>query len=124
MKLVKIIPERTHNGKSSININISGVMRLSGTSVEILKLKTKDTVTFYNDKDNPKDWYIKPHEKEGGVTLRNSTKGSMALLANNASIAKKILDSISLTKSAHMIVATKANLEGCYAIITRSAKGS
>jgi len=121
MELVKVRSDVRY-GVPAINVNKSGVMRLSPMIKKTLKLKAGDKVGFYFDKDNPKDWCMKINDDD--ITLRDADTAKTALLANSSVVANKILLSFDFLTKATIRVALKPFKEDCYfALLASTAKG-
>ena len=121
MKLVKRTLQNIRVGKPTINITKSGVIRISSHAVKEIGLVDKEEINFYQDEDNPSDWYLIP-EKDG-LRMRASAGDGSSLLCNSAGTAKNLLKSVGMTRTASMLVATEPIEGGYYAIITSSVKG-
>lgn len=125
MKLKKFIPTTLRQGKPSIRINgKAGLMAFSKSAGEKLDLKDQESVDFFQDEENPTDWYV-AKQKKGSCILREKDKnGSFNL--NNTSIARAILKSNDLDDhSSYSFPIGEAVKEGdmkVYAILTFSAK--
>ncbi len=120
MELVKV-KSNSASGIPTININKTGVMRLSPTVKEGLKLKAGDKVGFYFEKDNPKNWSLKINDDD--ITLRNADKEEKAILSNSSAVANKILSSFDFVNKMTLRVALKPFQEDYFALLASSAKG-
>ncbi len=117
MEFVKV-KSFNRRGLPTINVNKSGVMRLSPLVKDTLKLKAGDKIGFYHEKDNPKNWCMKINDDD--IELRKVHK---ALLASSASVANEILKSFDFVNSVLIRVALKPIEGDYYALLTSSAKG-
>lgn len=117
MKLVKITGERVKASQPFIHVHIKGVIRFSNTLCREISLKDGDSVAFFQDLDNPDDFYFKPKEPGNKVRLISDT-GQM--LMNSATIARQILKPVKKDK-ARIMVSLEPVRDGYYPIITASA---
>jgi hypothetical protein len=94
MKLLVIEPElRRINGKPSISLNKSGCIHLNSILTEKMNLVQDSTISFVQDQDSIKDWYIK---RGGKLKLRGKNGTGFAM--NSISIITKIIDSLKLER--------------------------
>lgn len=130
MKLIKFDAASTkfsRPGESSIRFHSSGVITLSTSAVEGLKLKEGDKMCVVQDEENPDDWYLM--KDENGFSLR-TYKGNNGLCFNNAYIAKSIINFLDINaNSVCFKVATEATIPEdesmkeieLFAILTKTA---
>lgn len=118
MKLVKVIGQRVRSNQPFIHIHHAGVIRFSEFLCRQINLLDGNNVAFFNDLDNPGDWYFKINEP--GDKVRCSPNSSQSMIINNAYVAKKILGTISKEK-ARILVSLETIRDGYYPIITASA---
>jgi hypothetical protein len=94
MKLLVIETEqRRINGKPSVSLNKSGCIHLNSILAEKMNLIQDSTVSFVQDQDSKKDWYIK---RGGKLKLRGKNGTGFAM--NSISIITKIIDSLELER--------------------------
>lgn len=105
---------------STICINLkTGRIRLNPPAIELLQLKSKDSIAFAQDEDNPADWYLKKDAKGFTVTIKND-RGTLSAYINSKKLAYNILQSLNKTEleyATYKIVPERK--EGCYEIFTR-----
>lgn len=116
MKLIKIENKRQIKGARTISFGSKGTILLSKKFMSDEKLDDNPVFNFYQDGENPKDWYFK-QEKEG-VRFRKMESG--ACIGNAATITNKLLESLSKQKASMLI--SEQKFEGYYIILTSSAK--
>jgi hypothetical protein len=120
---------KKYNRKSCYNIrkgiatiwcSRKGAMNLSKELIRLIDLGQNDTIEFYQDENNPDDWYFcKVYDGEG-FSLRSAGQGQ--LVANSVKVSNTILDSIEgKPKTATLKVSREPILYGgksLYLIIT------
>jgi len=100
---------RSVRGEISMNVNEKGVIRLSKYTSIMLGLSPGDKVEFFQDNDDPRDWYVKKSvskeafrlntNKEWGYFYFNSSYLSSRIMA----VAKCKSASFMLSKTPKMI---------------------
>ncbi|WP_339679995.1 hypothetical protein [Cyclobacterium marinum] len=68
----------------------NGLINFNKGAINLLKLKGTETITFYQDEDNPLRWYFNQHPN--GFKLREASSGSYVFGCK--SLAKDIIDSL------------------------------
>lgn len=70
MKLKKVIPTRTKSSGPFISMNGKGMCYINPAAAELMGIKklTTPSMDFYQDEEEPGDWYIRP-SNEGSVRL-------------------------------------------------------
>ncbi len=100
MKLVEFNPENSTQlkpGQATIRINRkAGLISFSKQSGILMGLKKGMKILFYQDEENPMNWYIRI--TSAGFPLRTSDEKAFDF--NNSSISHKILDSCPLPEGA------------------------
>lgn len=100
----------------AIGISTKGAMRFNKALVDALQLKAGDKVSFFQDRKQPIDWYMKFGQ---GATLRKPVTDNGSLVFNFSEVARKIAQAIQKDR-ALIRVATTPVEDGYYAILTRS----
>ncbi len=127
MNLVKQVSIKLGRGRTTlmVNVNKNGVIRLNELVVEHLILCSGNKINFYQDKDSPKDWFIKI--EDDGLVLREKKSYGKGLLLQSASITRDMIKSLVFESRFTALLAKEPlnfnNTEGFYAILTSSAKG-
>lgn len=80
-------------GGATIRINRKSAIAISKDAVVMMELSAGDTVGFFQDDEEPYDWYIAKDPE--GFTLRDNGKSS-GLSFNSTALAKMLLDSAEL----------------------------
>lgn len=94
MKLLVIEPElKRINGKPSVSLNKSGCIHLNSILAEKMNLVADSTISFVQDQDSKKDWYLK---RGGKLKLRGKDGSGFAM--NSISIITKVIDSLGLER--------------------------
>ena len=129
MKLIKVdmnkCPHQVHTKKSNhIRINVNtGKVVFTAYLTEILGLKDKSKVLFFYDEENTKDWYLKVCGDKEPDAFYVNRKNKSASEISNKRLCRFIYDTLNTQyQSFNLLVDTKANKDGLYAIITRSIK--
>ena len=71
-------------GIATITFTKSGCISFNRKAVETIGLKTGDKLIFFQDEENPKDWYMKISEDKG-AELRATTSGNGGLVDGETS---------------------------------------
>ena len=116
MNLVDRTKTRMRASEPVLSITRPGVIRLSNKLGEIMDLDDGAYIRFFEDKRNPKEWYIKKANE--GVRIRMHQS---AFFANSAYLANEIAFSLKKTFPLRFRVASEPT-EGYYAIITLSGE--
>jgi hypothetical protein len=98
----------------------NGRISFSTSLVQGIGLKENDRVTFVQDEERPKDWYLVKNAE--GFQLKES---GQVLAIVNKSIAKAIMDSIGVDSTAKIPVAIKhQDIEGhrLFAVFTKGVE--
>lgn len=110
------------NRKPTIAFYSRGTISVSGPLADALNLESsRNGLLIAQDEESPLDWYIKPDNT--GVIFKGTKKreGDKSLQAYSKKICNDILEILEVDK-ATMRVATVANEEGWYPILTASLK--
>lgn len=107
--------QQLRSGVPFVSINQKGVMCFNKAAVQGLGLNNGDKLTFYQDKDNPVDWYFKVGNE--GVPLRSYADANN-LLCNFSYVCRKILQG--KQKACYRVATKPVDESGMYAILTRS----
>jgi hypothetical protein len=98
MKLIKFdktnCAATTRKGENAITVRRCGTISLNIGCLRLTKLKAGDSIAILQDEQNPEDWYIA--KDPDGFTLRNGSKASKCLIANNSSFVNKMLDALGI----------------------------
>lgn len=127
MNLVKQVSTKLGRGRTAlmVSVNKNGVIRLNEPAVEYLSMFPGNKINFYQDKDSPKDWFIKI--EDDGIVLREKKSYGKGLLLQSASITRDMIKSLGFESRFMALLAKEPlnfnNTEGFYAILTSSAKG-
>jgi len=105
-----------HEDLPIMSVSQNGIIRFNRNAYEKIGLVHGCRISFYQDRQQPLDWYIKISDK--GARLRYETSKS-SLAVNFSNVAKEILKSIGCNKIVRLRVATEPVEGGYYAIITR-----
>ena len=94
MNLVHVESKTSREGKKiSITMAKSGSLFLTKLLVETMSLEIRSRVSFHQDKDKPRDWYI----ARGGELEIHSFKGGSTTV-NSTDIYRKLIDSLGLPR--------------------------
>lgn len=102
----------------------TGIISISATAAERMKLNEKTSISFAQDKKEPKDWYICTNDPEG-FAMRTKNK-SLLYLFNNAVICNAILDALKVKEAVSFTIGVEPfNHEGkqYWPIITSNKLG-
>lgn len=113
----------------SIRITKAGVIYLNIPALELMHLSENDTVSFANDEDSPKDWFIFRDAKGMKITRKSGSKDNKvaSLGIANQNLCRKIRDTLKLAddKNYSFLLAgqpTNDNGHNLWAILTSSVK--
>ena len=127
MKLKLVVSEKGRLTGKSISVSAAGVFSFSKELITETGLKEDDKLNFYQDEENPRDWFLCA-EKEGQLILRSYAKNSSynTFMANNSDMAKKLRKSLGLltAKSFKVPVGVVNEIEGVkyWPLITAAIK--
>jgi len=113
MKLKQVTGSSQSKAKSAPTVSLNflnGRIYFNAPTVQLLGLKEGDSLAFYQDEENPKDWYFTKAKIDGSVQLRDANK---ALAAFNGGIARRILQSVGRDGTAGFFIAEE-KVEGKY----------
>lgn len=124
MKLKEFIVIKRMVGKESIVLSKAGQIRFNKVLSDKLGLKEGSTVAFYEDEEEPGDWYIKPNSA-AGFALRKDVSSS--LLFNSKCLSDAIKNSVGKPASSKVVIPVGGSLESpdgslIFALITNAAK--
>jgi len=82
--------------KPAISFNSAGVIRINKCASERIGLKSGDKMKFYQDEDNPEDWYVAvvPKTDELGLRIRQSNSQIGTFCLNSIAVVKNLYESI------------------------------
>jgi len=85
--------------KPAIRISKVGLISLNKCAIRLLDLKVGDKIKFYQDEDNPEDWYLKevPKTDDLGLICRNGSSFAKSIMVNSAATANALFESIGFT---------------------------
>lgn len=106
-----------------VRVHNKGCITFSKAAVEGIGLQDTGFV-IVQDEDRPQDWYIEKSNEPVAFKLRTkeANKWDKTYLFQSSSMAREILSSLGIEKSARFMMSIVPNDDGCYAIITKSAK--
>ena len=117
MALIRKAYQIRNYGKSWINVEPTGLIRISKRLALSMNISIKDSVAFYQDDKNSLEWYIA--KEEAGLTVNQS--GS-CFKVHSTVIANEILISIgAIEKKVKIMVSVVKDTNKMFAIITSSA---
>lgn len=96
MNLVIIDPERKANGATkicSVRITKKGCITFSARLAEIMNFAEIGTISFVQDSDHKKDWYLK---RVGKLNVKKQKSGSFT--GHASSITGKIFESLKISE--------------------------
>ena len=99
----------------ALTVSTKGALRFNKPAVEAYGLKAGDKVSFFQDKNQPIDWYLK---FGSGAILRKPGSDNGSLVFNFVTVARMILSAVKKDK-ASIRLATEP-VDGYFAILTRS----
>ena len=105
-------------GIATITFTKSGCISFNRKAVETIGLKTGDKLIFFQDEENPKDWYMKISEDKG-AELRATTSGNCGLVCNFAVVAQNVFTSTGTSSRVKFQISTHPDND-MYAIITKN----
>jgi hypothetical protein len=105
-----------------IGFTKSGVISLNPSAQALLGITAGDYIIFYQDRNEPKSWWVAKSDAEHGVVTRAIKKGgSKNLLVNWSAVAKTFRSSTGQSGSCRCQVDIEA-VEGKYELITAALK--
>nr|WP_129732304.1 hypothetical protein [Parabacteroides goldsteinii] len=93
MKLKQLFGDAGQKTKAAPTVSVcfwNGAFRFNKATFEILGLKKGDGLVFFQDEDNPTDWYFKKSTSRGSIQLK--AQGN-TLYVYSTSIARPLLAS-------------------------------
>lgn len=102
-----------------ITISSYGCIRFNSFVSECLKLTENTKVSFLQDKNNPKDWYLKL-DTINGIKLKTSKKDK-SFHIQFREVTNAILKSLDKTKTIKIRISTQIH-DGMYCLITNAIK--
>jgi hypothetical protein len=99
MKLKQILGSPQSKNKPAPTLSVgycNGRLYINAPSVELLSLKEGDQLAFFQDTDNPQDWYFSKSDLNGSLTLKLVKS---ALVTFNAGVARGLLKSLDIHDS-------------------------
>lgn len=105
-------------GIATITFSKSGCIGLNGSAVETMGVKSGDKLIFFQDEENPRDWYIQVTQDKG-AELRLGSGTSGGLYCNFAFVVQEVFKSMQLKDRAKFQISTQVD-NGMYAIITKN----
>ena len=116
LKEFSTIGELSASGIAAISFNKRGLICINTAAAESIGIKKGDRIAFYQDEDNPEDWYFRISTKDGALLRDNKSK--KGLKCYFAIVVSEILKSTKNKDIAKFQISTTAE-DGLYAIITR-----
>lgn len=111
MKLKEFNSENTvtvRSDKPSLHINTkTGLFNFSKAACDLLNIKDGDRIAFYQDEEEPTDWYIEKVTTEKGFPLRAKDNITKGLLFSNTTMARAIVFSVKEIVSGKVAIATE-----------------
>lgn len=105
-------------GMATITFSKSGCIGLNNKTVESMGLKPGDKLVFFQDEDNPRDWYMGVG-KEKGAELRLGSGTSGSLFCNFSFVVQEVFESTQTKGRVKFQVASRCE-NGVFAIITKN----
>lgn len=107
---------------STIYVSLKfGKILFNGASIDLLKLKHKEGVSFAQDEENPTDWYLKKDSKGFTVTVR-TTKGTISAYITNKKFTIDFMRSIGKPDNEYIkFKIVPEEKDGVYTILTSKA---
>ncbi|WP_303181412.1 hypothetical protein [uncultured Butyricimonas sp.] len=105
-------------GIATITFSKSGCIGLNQKAVEAMGVKSGDKLIFFQDEENPTDWYLQVAQDKG-AELRLGSGTSGGLFCNFAFVVQEVFDSTKTKDRAKFQISTQAE-NGMYAIITKN----
>ena len=103
--------------KATVRVSNNGKISFNLRAGEILDFKNNPKVRFFQDQENPKNWYIKSYNKGNVFLIKNyRTQGNSFF---SSSLTTKILRSIDTGRTCKFILSHKKT-GMYYALITHS----
>lgn len=118
MKLKQVSGSNQQKAKSAptVALNfINGRISFNAPTVGLLGLKEGDSLAFYQDEENPKDWYFIKDKIAGSVQLKSVNE---ALQATSGPIARKILHSAECYGTGKFFIAEEKTGDKYWKILT------
>jgi len=84
------LDKRKRRHLSKVIVSRTGLFRFSKSFVQAAKLQAGDKVAFWNDIDEPRNWYV-AKDNNSGLTLRDGKHGGLSF--NSSDLKDKILKS-------------------------------
>lgn len=101
-----------------IGFNKSGVISINPPAQVLLGVKAGDYIVFYQDRNEPRSWWVAKSDAANGVVTRAIKKGgSKNLLVNWSAVAKSFRASTGQSGSCRVQVGIEA-VEGKFELIT------
>jgi len=118
------------NGAAIISFNKEGLISFTQRAVEILNLNENNSVSFFQDEDEPNLWYVAKETEENntGYVVRKMNDNPKILGFNNRSLFYEISVSLKLdTKNSfHIQMGSSPEVEceglDCYELINGTIK--
>lgn len=105
-------------GIATITFTKSGCISFNRKAVVAIGLKPGDKLIFFQDEENPKDWYMKI-SKNKGAELRATTSGNGGLVCNFAAVAQNVFTSTGTSSRVKFQILTLPEND-MYGIITKN----
>ena len=99
--------------------SLKGIATITFTKSGCISFNRKaDKLIFFQDEENPKDWYMKISEDKG-AELRATTSGNGGLVCNFAVVAQNVFTSTGTSSRVKFQISTHPDND-MYAIITKN----
>jgi len=106
--LRRVVVKTTKNFGEYIRFSSNGQIAISSSAVKSMKIEEDDKAVFFQDNNNPKDWYFSLG-KEGDYELKKnkSKPEDMTMSFNSTSLKDEILTSLDLSLKTHRLYIAK-----------------
>lgn len=95
----------------TVSINyFNGRMLFNVPTVNLLDLKESDMLSFFQDEENPKNWYFTKSKEPGALPLKAS-QNAKSLCINNAKLVRPMLESMGINRPVLFLIGEE-NYEG------------
>ncbi|MCU6767376.1 hypothetical protein OCV73_00165 [Barnesiella propionica] len=91
LKEFSTVGRKALNGIATISFNKKGFIGINAAAAESIGIKSGERIVFFQDEDNPEDWYFDVSPDKGAL-LRNHTTGK-GFACNFSVVATEVLKS-------------------------------
>ncbi len=105
-----------------LTVGVGGVFRFNQATVEVAKLKLTDSVAFYQDEENPADWYVQFKPEQDGYPFQ-ATKGKLTCVAfAHKGLAERLRHTVGLDGTFTVPLGGYDKKANTYALLTKAAQ--